>query len=76
MATREARILSNPLRVQILGEITAQPATRAQLAASIGASLASVGYHTKVLCNAGCARAVEQTAAAGSRADLLFEASP
>ena len=57
METRAPRILSNPLRVTIYGTLTARPATTEQLATEIGAPLAAVGYHTRVLCNAGCIRA-------------------
>jgi len=66
--------LSNPLRVQILGTIAAQPATTEQLSARIGASRAAVGYHTRVLCNAGCIRATEEITA-GAVTDRLYEAS-
>lgn len=73
MGTREARVLSNPLRVQILGTITARPATTEQLATEIGASLAAVGYHTRVLCKAGCIRASEEVVS-DSVTDRLYEA--
>ena len=74
MGTREARVLSNPLRVQILGTITAAPATTGQLSNEIGASLAAVGYHTRVLCRSGCIHPADE-ATAGFSTDRLFEAS-
>lgn len=73
MATLEARVLSNPLRVQILGAITAGPTTTAQLSETIGASLAAVSYHASVLCSAGCIRLVEEHR--GSSANVLYEVS-
>lgn len=73
MGTREARVLSNPLRVQILGTITTRPSTTGELASEIGASLAAVGYHTRVLCKAGCIRASEEVVS-DSVTDRLYEA--
>ena len=74
MGTREARVLSNPLRVQILGTITARPATAEQLASEIGVTVAAVGYHTRVLCKAGCIRASEEVVT-DSATDRLYEAT-
>lgn len=73
MGTREARVLSNPLRVQILGTINSRPATAEQLALEMGVSVAAVGYHTRVLCKAGCIRAAEEVAS-DSVTDRLYEA--
>lgn len=71
MATLEARVLSNPLRVQILGEITTGPVTTAELSRTIGAPIAAISYHASILCAAGCIRAVGDDE--GSSADLLYE---
>jgi DNA-binding transcriptional ArsR family regulator len=73
VGTREARVLSNPLRVKILGTITSRPATTEELALEIGASIAAVGYHARVLCKAGCIRAAEEVVS-DSVTDRLYEA--
>lgn len=71
MTTLEARLLSNPLRVQILGAITTGAVTTSELSKRLGTSLATITYHAAVLCSAGCIRLVEDYGATG--ADLLYE---
>jgi DNA-binding transcriptional ArsR family regulator len=46
----EAKVLSHPLRVQILAELAAQPSTVVDLADFLEQSLSKVMYHTTVLC--------------------------
>jgi len=71
VTTLEARVLSNPLRVQIFGAITTGAVTTTELSKRLSASLATISYHAGVLCNAGCIRLVDDCG--GSGADLLYE---
>lgn len=71
MTTKEAKLLSNPLRVQIFGAIAAGAMTTKELSRQIGASLAAVGYHAGVLCRAGYVRVAPASGESG--ANTLYE---
>lgn len=72
MATKEARLLSNPLRVQIFGAITTGAVTTKELSRRLGATLAAVSYHAAVLCSAGYVTRDDDYGDSG--ADLLYKA--
>lgn len=71
MATKEARLLSNPLRVQIFGAITTRAVTTRELSKQLGASLATVSYHAAALCRAGYVRVAPEHGDSGANA--LYE---
>ena len=48
------RALWHPIRARILELLSSGPATRSQLVEASGGPLATVAYHSKVLCQAGC----------------------
>ena len=59
LVLREAaqfKALSHPLRHRLLITLRQRPATLAQLAAALGTPKGTVGYHTKVLLDAGLIR--------------------
>jgi len=71
VTTKEARLLSNPLRVQILRAITTGAVTTRQLSKQMGRSLAAVSYHAAALCRAGYVRIAPEHGDSGANA--LYE---
>lgn len=72
MASLEDRILSNPLRVQILEQITANRLTRSEISAMVDKPYGTVDYHTRLLRDAGSIRRVDSDGSPPS--DPLYEA--
>lgn len=60
-----ATVLSNPLRLQILGALAADPASARQLSEELELDLSRVAYHAAVLMRTGCIRQAATVVDAG-----------
>jgi DNA-binding transcriptional ArsR family regulator len=60
------RALAHPLRARILTELRKEPASPSQLADTVGASVAVVSYHVRMLVEAGLVELVEEVAKRGA----------
>jgi DNA-binding transcriptional ArsR family regulator len=70
------KALSHPLRHRLLITLRQRPATLAQLAAALGAPKGTVGYHTKVLLDAGLIRVAHARQVRGGTERYLEPCSP
>jgi predicted transcriptional regulator len=66
------RAIWHPTRAQIVELLTSGPATQSQLVKAAGGPRATIAYHSRVLCRAGCIKAVECPDSTAD--DPLFEA--
>ena len=71
MPTQQIRAIWHPTRARIFELLTKGPATRSQLIEASGKSLATVAYHSRVLCRAGCIRQADVAQQNGD--DPLYE---
>ena len=74
MTQPKEKVLSNPVREEILKIIERAPATRSVIVELTGASWANVAYHTRVLCRAGTIYRVETDES--DPEDPLYELCP
>ncbi len=61
-----ARVLSNPLRLQILGSLATDGSSAKQLAEELDQELGRVAYHAAVLMRTGCIQRTEPSAEGAS----------
>jgi hypothetical protein len=54
--THQLRAIWHPARARIYELLISRPATNAQIVEILGGSLAKVAYHSRVLCQSGCAQ--------------------
>jgi predicted ArsR family transcriptional regulator len=59
------RALSHPLRLRILGMVTARPVSATEVAEATGVAHAAASYHLRQLAAAGLIRTVDRSATAG-----------
>ncbi|MDG4827394.1 winged helix-turn-helix domain-containing protein [Asanoa sp. WMMD1127] len=72
---RQYKALGHPQRHRMLTALRRRPATIAQLAAALGSPKGTVGYHVKVLVDAGLVRQSESRTVRGGT-ERYFEATP
>jgi DNA-binding transcriptional ArsR family regulator len=69
------KALGHPLRHRLLIALRQRPATLAQLAAALGAAKGTVGYHAKVLLDAGLVRVAHERRVRGGTEQYYEPAS-
>jgi DNA-binding transcriptional ArsR family regulator len=70
------KALGHPLRHRLLVALRQRPATLAQLAAAVGAAKGTVGYHIKILQEAGLVRVAHARQVRGGTERYLEPSSP
>jgi DNA-binding transcriptional ArsR family regulator len=55
----QARVFSHPLRVRILGALSARSASVAELARDLSEPIGKIAYHLSILCDVGYVEPVD-----------------